>query len=245
MSGFYGEDQSYVHHRAFGDLASAAARRLVEELGAAGHTSGTVVDLGCGSGILARALVDAGYDAFGVDISPEMIELARADVPSATFTVGSVHDVAIPSAVGVAAIGEVLNYATDPSAGLDALRALARRVRGALADGGVFVFDVSTPGRLGPSGRRVVFHDHDDWSLGMHAEEGESRLDRRIVLFRRMDDGRYRRTDEHHVLHLYDPDDVPAALRDAGFAVERGASYGPEPSSSTPPEGWAVFVGRA
>ncbi|MCW2833673.1 MAG: class SAM-dependent methyltransferase [Nocardioides sp.] len=47
-----------------------------------------VADLGCGTGTLTRLLVDEGYGVDGVDISPEMIRLARSKVPEADFRVG-------------------------------------------------------------------------------------------------------------------------------------------------------------
>jgi SAM-dependent methyltransferase len=248
MSGFYGEDQASIHHREFGDLAFTAAGFVCAELRTSGHDTGTIVDLGCGSGILARALIDEGYRVVGVDLSHDMLDLARVVAPEAELSVGSVHDVEIPPAVAVTAVGEVLNYATDARAGLAALGLLARRVHAALDPGGLFVFDVALPGRHGPSSRHVVFHDREEWSLAREAVEEGDRLDRRIVVFRRTpsaDDPRislYRRTDEHHVLRLYDPYEVEHVLTEAGFEVSRRASYGPDPTRSTPAEGWAVFV---
>lgn len=44
-----------------------------------------VADLGCGTGTLARLLVDEGYAVDGVDFSPEMIARARTKVPEARF----------------------------------------------------------------------------------------------------------------------------------------------------------------
>ncbi len=49
---------------------------LQEVLGEAG--SGGIVDAGCGPAYQARALAEAGYHVVGVDLSPTMIELARA-----------------------------------------------------------------------------------------------------------------------------------------------------------------------
>ncbi len=138
-----------------------------------------------------------------------------------------------------------------PAPGSTPLPQLARRVAAALEPGGLFVFDVAMPGRHGPSTRRTVFHDREDWSLAMAADEHDHTLERRIVVFRRAPSpegkggGLYRRTDEHHVLRLYDPGDVEHVLRDAGFVVERRAGYGPSATRSTPASGWAVFVARA
>ena len=109
---FYGPDQAIIHDREFGDLSRRAAAYLRPLLDEAGLRHGTVVDLGCGSGILASILTDAGYDVLGVDVSQDMIELASANAPKASFRRGSLLDVDLPPAVAVTAIGEALNYAT-------------------------------------------------------------------------------------------------------------------------------------
>ncbi|HEY7438696.1 MAG TPA: class I SAM-dependent methyltransferase [Acidimicrobiia bacterium] len=243
MSGsFYGADQAAIHDAAFGDLAARAAERLTALLHDAGLRAGTVVDLGCGSGILAEAMAAEGYDVAGVDLSPAMIDLARARVPSARLEVGSIYDYAIPQAVGIAAIGEVLNYATDQRAGSDALDAIGKRAFDALVPGGAFVLDIATPGRLGGATTLERFHDHPGWALHMHAVEStdDLRLERQIVIFTAGPDGNYRRTDEHHVLQLYTPEDVLSRLRATGFEarVESLASASP------PPSGWIFVVAR-
>lgn len=225
---FYGPDQAAIHHQRFGGLARAAATDLLDALRAAGLDRGTVVDLGSGSGILAAALIDAGYDVHGVDLAADMVELARATAPAATFVVGSVHDVDLPSGcVAVAATGEVVNYAADDRAGVDALERLAARVAAALVPGGTWLLDVSGPGRAGPAGRVERVHRHDFWCLTMVATEhpDERRLDREVSIFVAEADGGWRRTDELHVLQLYDRDEVAAVLRRAGFEVAVADGY--------------------
>ncbi len=240
--GFYGREQAAIHHERFGDLALDAARMLAGVLVGRGLTAGTVTDLGCGSGILAGTMSELGYDVLGVDISPDMLELAERNAPRATFRQESLVDASIPPSVAVTAIGEALNYATDPRAGLGATTTVAHRVYEALAPGGVFLFDVATPGRnLGLDVRERI-HDHDDWMLCMRATETTDRLDRRITIYSRDADGRYSRTDEHHVTHLYDAKALRALLVGIGFEVETRPSYGFERSDSTPPSGWIVFV---
>jgi len=245
---FYAEDQARIHHERFGDLAAAAADRLVGELSAAGLRGGTVVDLGSGSGILARAVTDAGYDVEGIDLSPAMVDLARATAPGAVFRVGSLHDAAFPpGTVGVVAVGEALNYATDDRAGLAALERLAVRARAALPPGGVLLFDVAGPGRHGGAPHRV-FHDAPTWSLYMEATESAdgTTLERAITIFARAGrDDCYRRTDEHHVLRLYAPADVLAALTRAGFHARALPAYAAAPTASTPKAGWSVYLATA
>ncbi|MEU8826227.1 class I SAM-dependent methyltransferase [Streptomyces sp. NPDC048636] len=50
---------------------------------------GPVADIGCGPGKVTAHLADLGVPAFGIDLSPKMIELARAARPDLRFTVGS------------------------------------------------------------------------------------------------------------------------------------------------------------
>jgi SAM-dependent methyltransferase len=180
---------------------------------------GRVVELGCGSGIAASMLLDAGYEVFGVDQSEPLVRRARERAPGAEFVCGSLHDVALPSCVAVVAMGEILSYAgiTD---------ALLARVRDALVPGGLFVFDVATPGR----GSSRSWSSGDGWVVCAEALEEGDHLTRSIVSFRRVDDGSWRRSDEVHRLTLYSPDVLVAALRDAGFEDARVLEdgYGPE-----------------
>ena len=53
---------------------------------------GPVADVGCGSGRVTAHLQELGLDAFGIDLSPGMIDVARRDHPGLTFEVGSMTD---------------------------------------------------------------------------------------------------------------------------------------------------------
>jgi methylase of polypeptide subunit release factors len=66
-----------IHHEAFGDLARDAGPAIVRHLRRADLRSGLVVDLGCGSGILARHLMRSGYRV-GVHAKGEVVRQLRA-----------------------------------------------------------------------------------------------------------------------------------------------------------------------
>lgn len=53
---------------------------------------GPVADVGCGAGHITGHLGALGVDAFGIDLSPAMIDLARRDHPELRFEVGSMTD---------------------------------------------------------------------------------------------------------------------------------------------------------
>lgn len=51
-------------------------------------TDGPVADVGCGPGQTTRVLADAGADVTGFDLSPGMVEVARASHPDLAFETG-------------------------------------------------------------------------------------------------------------------------------------------------------------
>jgi SAM-dependent methyltransferase len=57
---------------------------------------GPVVDVGCGPGHVTAHLRDLGVDAFGVDLSPGMVAVARRNHPGPRFEVGSMTDLDLP-----------------------------------------------------------------------------------------------------------------------------------------------------
>lgn len=141
----YRDDLAYIHDAGFGHLAKSAALMLIEELQHAGIQGGIVVDMGCGSGIMARLLHEASHEVVGIDLSESLIDMSRNRVPEAVFRVGSFATEDIPPCVAVTAIGEVLNYAFD-EANCTAVRAsLFDRIYAALAPGGLLVFDMAGP----------------------------------------------------------------------------------------------------
>lgn len=239
----YGTDLAYVHDAGFLDLAEQATPLVAELLRERGVERGAVVELGCGSGATAAALAEAGHEVLGIDASSAMVNLARARAPQARFRVASWAEFEPPRADAVVAIGEVLCY-TGAAQGTKAeLRALFGRVARALRPGGLFVFDLATPGRV-PGGEASAFRVGDDWAILFTATEDAraGRLVRRITTFRRIAGGAtYRRSEEVHRLRLWHPDDVTAMLREARFRVQvrrgyaRGGPYVP---------GHRVFVAR-
>ncbi|GAA2003608.1 class I SAM-dependent methyltransferase [Nakamurella flavida] len=62
---------------------------------------GPVLDAGCGPGRVTRHLADRGVRAFGVDLSPEMVRIARGLHPDLAFAAASID--ALPVASGSAA----------------------------------------------------------------------------------------------------------------------------------------------
>lgn len=75
-------------------LYDAFARLVLDNGGNGG--GGPVADVGCGPGWLTTLLRGHGLDAFGIDLSPRMIEVARRLNPGARFEVGSMLALDLP-----------------------------------------------------------------------------------------------------------------------------------------------------
>jgi len=208
---FYPADLARIHDEGFGDFARAAACELLRRL----PGSGRVVEIGCGSGISSQLLSEAGYDVVGIDISADMLALARQRAPRAEFRPGSLWDDAeLPRAIAVTAIGEVVNYAADARAGAARLSELFARVAAALEAGGLFLFDFATPGR---GGDEPHVHTGEGWRIESetHEDPASGTLERRMTI----EAGGVRR-EETHTLRLYDPAAVRDDLEAAGFSCE-------------------------
>jgi len=72
---------------------------------------GPVADVGCGPGYVTGHLHDAGVDVFGIDLSPEMVAIARRDYPGLRFEVGTMTalDLADDSVAGIVAFWSVIH----------------------------------------------------------------------------------------------------------------------------------------
>jgi SAM-dependent methyltransferase len=79
----------------------------------------TLLDLGCGRGLFARAAADRGARVTGIDLDPAAVAQAAAEVPEGRFAVG---DAASPPAgpFDVVAAVQVLMHVGDPAAVLTA-----------------------------------------------------------------------------------------------------------------------------
>ncbi|MGD9722250.1 MAG: class I SAM-dependent methyltransferase [Pirellulales bacterium] len=238
--GAYREDLAYIHDDGFGFFAADAAPWLLTLFGGGKLRDGLVIDLGCGSGIWARALDHAGYQVLGYDISPAMVALAAARVPRGQFRALPLLKAPLKPCVAVTAIGEVFNYLFDKHNSLAELAKLFERVYTALRPGGLFVFDVATPGRV-PGGLRQSYREGPDWACLFEAREDPlaKTVTRYITTFRK-DGSLYRRDREVHRLQLYERAPLMAHLRDCGFRVRTVSNYG----KTTFPPGYLGFVAQ-
>jgi SAM-dependent methyltransferase len=127
-------------------VARSYAEHLVHELdgkpldrawlGAFAETTagrGRVLDAGCGPGHVASWLHSQGADAYGLDLSPGMIEVARELHPHLSFEVGSFFELGARGLAGIVAFYAIVNHPPE------ALPRAAASLYGALAPGGALL----------------------------------------------------------------------------------------------------------
>jgi len=232
---YYRARLAAIHAADFTMYARAAAERLLAELGPG---SGVVLDLGCGAADLADTLTGAGYDYLGIDLSPEMVALAHRQRPGIHVEQGSAFD--LPDVRGVRAIvavGEVVNYATDPRAGLAGIHAWLRACHSALVPGGLLLFDAAGPLRAEPEPLTAA-QTGEGYRLEVTTatDAGRRTLTRTI----RIVDDEGEQT-EVHTLALIEPLEILAAMRSAGFAASALPGYRDDLPFR---RGWSGFLGR-
>ncbi|MEU6075883.1 class I SAM-dependent methyltransferase [Micromonospora sp. NPDC047074] len=137
----------------------AALTLFAEFVQAAG--GGPVADVGCGPGRITAYLHELGVDAFGIDLSPGMVEVARRDHPGLRFEVGSMTDLDLAegSVAGLVAWYSLIHV---PDAQIGAVLAHFRRV---LRPGGPLMLsfhvgDEATLKTQGYGGHPMKVHVH-------------------------------------------------------------------------------------
>ena len=139
----YSSDLSYIHDQGFADFSSQAGEYILSLLKRKKIFRGRVTDLGCGSGVWAEQLATNGYDVTGIDLSPEMIRMARKRVPSGKFILDSFLNAPIRNSALITSLGECFNYLFDKRMNnRGSLGTLFQRCYDALEPNGMFIFDM-------------------------------------------------------------------------------------------------------
>ena len=199
-----------------------------------------IVDLGCGTGSIAIPLAQSGLNVTGIDLSREMIAVARekeaafrkeVQIPGKlAWLQGDIREwrAAEPFDAAVS-LCDCLNYLLTE----DDLRQAFRRTYDGLAPGGCFLFDMHHANQLD----EYMMHEpfcHDDelvsylWNCELN--EQTSTITHHLVFFLPEEDGRYKRVEETHRERAYSEDTVRRLLAEAGFTrVESFADFTFEP----------------
>lgn len=121
-----------------------------------------VLDCACGSGRLVKKLNDMGYDMIGLDISEEMLDVAR-DVCRNTPALFICQDMCemdlFGSVAAITCMTDSINHITD----MKKLNAFFARAHNFLDPGGVLIFDCLTDKNFRDMTESKCFFEDYDW----------------------------------------------------------------------------------
>jgi predicted TPR repeat methyltransferase len=176
----------------------------------------SVLDLCCGTGLLAGELMARGYRIIGVDASEAMLAVARKRLGPQTalsrmtlpdLTLEGVFDAAVCTVDG-------FNYLTP-----EELRLTMARVADRLRPAGWLVFDLHTDAMMDFTISHGVVAGQaakNDFLISSVVDPSARTCDTKIVVTRPRDGDPFC---ERHRQYFHTDTDVRASLQDAGFAV--------------------------
>ncbi|MHB8843608.1 MAG: class I SAM-dependent DNA methyltransferase [Nitrospirota bacterium] len=189
----------------------------------------SVLELGCGTGMHARALAEMGYTLHGVDQSTEMLEAAsrrrmsmdKASSSRLSFSAGDIRSVRLSGTFdAVISLFHVVSYQTTDAD----LAAAVSTAKHHLNAGGVFLFDCWH----GPAVQaqrpevRVKRFEDDQVQITriaepvLHDESHIAEVNYQMFIRDKHDDSIEELRETHRMRYLFDPE-VAAILREQGM----------------------------
>ncbi len=184
-----------------------------------------VLDLGCGTGRMTLELARRGYDMTGVDLSPEMLDIARAAADAEGLSdrmLWLMQDITEFELYGTVELAvsclDTMNHLTSVSE----LKKCLSLVHNYLVPDGLFIFDINGRGKFERvyADNSYVMEEDGSVCVWQNSYNPRTRLcDFFITLFREDEDGRYSRYDELETERMYTLRSVKKALAECGFEL--------------------------
>lgn len=198
---------------------------LMTRFGTARRGEGdTVVDLGCGTGKLTELLAEAGFHMLGIDLSPDMLNIAmgrKLDQGHDTvYICQDIRELELAEPVSTfVSVGDSINYLLSP----EDLGRMFRGVCSYLKDEGIFIFDFKTLHLYRDViGDATIAEDREDcsfiWDNWFHKKDNINEYD--LTLFIRdpsAGEDLFRKFEEVHYQRGYTLKEIRKAAEEAGF----------------------------
>jgi ubiquinone/menaquinone biosynthesis C-methylase UbiE len=180
-----------------------------------------LLDIGCGTGVMAVSFAKAGYDVSGLDLSEEMLMVAsercyEEDV-NVFFVCQSMDELNGFDNLDVVTIPiDSLNYVPEQSAVQETLN----RIYASLKQGGHLFFDIHSLFKMDEIFMDSPFtYDDGDITYLWDTEAGEAphSVHHDMVFYVVTEDGLYERFEEQHYQRTYSIEEMLSMLQQAGF----------------------------
>jgi ubiquinone/menaquinone biosynthesis C-methylase UbiE len=179
----------------------------------------TVLDVACGTGNVSEVLSRQGYEVVGIDIAPDMIEVAKSKKSRVEYYAQDMAELDLDGRKFDLAISlfDSLNYVTDVAQLAEGIR----RVGEHIVDGGVFIFDVNTEYALAHH-----FFDQANISVDRYPKyiwnssyDHATRICTVNMTFEVLEDCCKRQFKEVHIQRGHSIEELSMMLIDAGFEI--------------------------
>ena len=186
-----------------------------------------VLDLACGTGILTAVLAERGYDMTGIDLSPEMLSVARESCPeNVLLLLQDITSFELYGTVGAALCSlDSLNHLTRKGQ----LEKCFSLVHNYLDPGGLFIFDMNTPARFekeyGKNSYQLEAETEDgravfcNWQNDYSEKRGICRFSLSVFTEQEAGSEIYSRCDEEWCERCYTRAEIEGKLKNAGFEI--------------------------
>lgn len=195
---------------------------FLEEIFADTYKPRRILEIGCGTGNYTRILLERGYEVTALDISEDMLKVAREKC-ACEFIDGDIRDISINNKFdGCIAMFAVLGYITENSGMIKALSNVHKHLK----PEGIFIFDVwngLAVMRILPE-RRVKEVENNKVKLirvavpNLKSFEHICEVNYKLIIVSK-ESNIYDEINERHVVRFYFPQEIKHYLEDTGFEV--------------------------
>lgn len=178
-----------------------------------------ILELGCGTGTGINTLADSGFKLTGVDIAPDMLDVAAAKADDVQWEQGDIRklDVEVTGQQDLIVAVDVMNEMDN----VRELQAVFKGVHEILREDRLFMFDMYTIAGLTHQGTQSerLMADRDGLLTLVRSGYDYDRQAARYTytVFQREDGGEWLRMDAERTLRAYPVQAVSALLQRTGF----------------------------